>query len=127
MNGKGKGWDKFVQKIGVAPIVYDPELIRDQPARTNDVSGEQFTKNTIVFCEAIKAAGYEPMIYSNMVWEAFYFDMTQLQDYPIWYADYELVPQTPYDFSFWQYSEKGHVDGIEGTVDLNVWFCPVEG
>ncbi len=26
-NGKGKGWDRFVQKIGVAPIVYDPELV----------------------------------------------------------------------------------------------------
>ena len=26
-NGKGKGWDKFVQKIGVAPVVYDPELV----------------------------------------------------------------------------------------------------
>ena len=26
-NGKGKGWDKFVRKIGVAPIVYDPEMV----------------------------------------------------------------------------------------------------
>ena len=26
-NGKGKGWDKFVQKVGVAPVVYDPEMV----------------------------------------------------------------------------------------------------
>ena len=26
-NGRGKGWDKFVQKIGVAPVVYDSELV----------------------------------------------------------------------------------------------------
>ena len=26
-NGKGKGWDRFVQKVGVPPIVYDPELV----------------------------------------------------------------------------------------------------
>ncbi len=26
-NGKGKGWDKLVRKIGVAPIVYDPEMV----------------------------------------------------------------------------------------------------
>ena len=26
-NGKGKGWDKFVQRIGVAPIVYDPQQV----------------------------------------------------------------------------------------------------
>ncbi|MDE6871089.1 MAG: BamA/TamA family outer membrane protein [Bacteroidales bacterium] len=26
-NGKGKGWDKFIQKIGVAPVVYDPDMV----------------------------------------------------------------------------------------------------
>ena len=26
-NGKGKGWDRFVRKIGVAPVVYDPDLV----------------------------------------------------------------------------------------------------
>lgn len=105
------------------PVVFDPELIREDTARTDHVTGEQFTKNTIAFCEKIKEAGYEPMIYSNMVWEAFLFDLEQLSDYPIWYADYEQIPQTPYKFSFWQYSESGQVDGIQGAVDLDVWFC----
>lgn len=105
------------------PVVFDPELIRGEAARTDDVSGEQFTKNAIAFCEKIKEAGYEPMIYSNMVWEASLFDLEQLADYPIWYADYETIPQTPYKFSFWQYSESGQVDGIQGPVDLDIWFC----
>ncbi len=26
-NGKGKGWDKFVQKLGKAPVVYNPDLV----------------------------------------------------------------------------------------------------
>lgn len=26
-NGKGKGWDRFIQKIGVAPVVYEPDLV----------------------------------------------------------------------------------------------------
>lgn len=26
-NGKGNGWDRFVKKIGVAPVIYDPELV----------------------------------------------------------------------------------------------------
>lgn len=108
------------------PIVYDPELISNDEARTDDVTGEQFTKNTIVFCEAVKEAGYTPMVYSNMIWEADLFDMTQLQDYDFWYADYEAVPQTPYDFTFWQYSESGNVPGIEGNVDLNLQFIPNE-
>lgn len=105
------------------PVVFDPELIREDTARTDNVTGEQFTRNTIAFCEKIKEADYEPMIYSNMVWEASLFDLEQLADYPIWYADYEPVPQSPYKFTFWQYSESGQVDGIQGAVDLDIWFC----
>ena len=41
-------------------------------------------------------------------------------DYPVWYADYEELPQTPYRFSMWQYSSTGSVPGIEGNVDLNI-------
>jgi GH25 family lysozyme M1 (1,4-beta-N-acetylmuramidase) len=102
------------------PVVYDPESILDAEARTDNVSGEQFTKNTQVFCEIIKNAGYEPMVYSNMLWEAYELDLTQLQGIPVWYADYEPLPQTPYHFEYWQYTNEGTVDGISGGVDLNI-------
>ena len=104
------------------PVVYDPELITDDDARTDEVSGQQFTKNTIAFCERIKEAGYRPMVYSNLFWEASLFDLYELRDYSIWYADYQPVPQTPYRFEYWQYSEKGHVEGISGGADLDVMF-----
>ena len=103
------------------PVVYDPESILDDEARTDDVTGEQFTKNTEVFCNAIREAGYEPMIYSNMLWEAYKLDLEYLKDFPIWYADYEAKPQTPYDFTFWQYSNQGKVGGVSGNVDLDIW------
>lgn len=60
------------------------------------------------------------MIYSNMLWEAYELDLEKLLDYPVWYADYEELPQTPYRFSMWQYSSTGSVPGIEGNVDLNI-------
>lgn len=102
------------------PVVYDPESILDDDARTDNVSGEQFTRNTAVFCKKIEDAGYQAMIYSNMLWEAFEFDLTQLRSYPIWYADYEPKPQTPYSFDFWQYSNEGIVDGIQGRTDVDI-------
>ncbi len=54
-NGKGKGWDKFVTKIGVAPVVFDSTLVSnsvDNLVRhleylgyyNSDVSGEVTTK-----------------------------------------------------------------------------------
>ena len=35
-NGKGKGWDKFVQKIGEAPVVYDPDLVESSVENITD-------------------------------------------------------------------------------------------
>ena len=103
-------------------VVYDPESILDDEARTDDVSGEQFTKNTLAFCNYISEnSDYKPMIYANMLWEAFMLDISQLKDFPIWYADYEALPQTPYMFDFWQYSNTGRVDGVSGDVDLDIW------
>ncbi len=104
------------------PIVYDPEHVLDDEARTDDVSGEQFTKNAVAFLNRIKESGYEPAIYANMLWEAFELDLTKLADYDIWYADYEPLPQTPYNFRYWQYSNTGNVSGIQGEVDLNLEF-----
>jgi len=103
------------------PIVFDLEhILNGDDARTDGISGEQFTRNAIAFCEQIDAAGYDAMVYSNMMWEAFEYDMTTLSAYPIWYADYEALPQSPYDFEFWQYSQTGRVEGINGNVDLDL-------
>ena len=35
-NGKGKGWDRFVQKIGVAPVVYEPDLVNSSIENINN-------------------------------------------------------------------------------------------
>lgn len=103
------------------PVVYDPESILDDDARTDGISGDQFTNNTAAFCRAMYETGHEPMIYANMVWEAEMLDLESLSAYPIWYADYEIPPQTPYAFTCWQYNEKGSVPGVEGDCDLDIW------
>lgn len=108
------------------PVVYDPESILGAEARTDNVTGAQFTANSVAFCERIREAGYEPMIYANMKWEAFLLDLSQLSDYPLWYADYEEQPQTPYDFSMWQYSNTASVPGVSGECDVDVQLIPVE-
>ena len=102
------------------PIVYDPETVLEPGARTTGVSREQFTANARAFCDRIESAGYDSMIYCNMLWQAFELDMSELKDYRIWYADYERHPQTPYHFEMWQYTHEGIVDGIDGEVDINI-------
>ena len=104
------------------PVVFDPEYIREDEARTDGVSKEQFTKNALAFCEKIEKAGYQPAIYSNLYCEDHMFDLSQLEAYPLWYADYKPEPQTPYRFTYWQYSESGKVPGVSGGCDLDIEF-----
>ena len=51
-------------------------------------------------------------------------NMNELKDYVVWYAGYAEKPLTAYDFSIWQYSDQGDVDGIETNVDLDVQMIP---
>ena len=104
------------------PIGYDTEEIKGDTARTDNNTRQEFTNYCKVFCDTIEQAGYDPMIYANMKWMAFTLDMEQLADYDFWYADYHDVPQCPYEYEIWQYSETGAVPGINANVDLNVWF-----
>ena len=62
------------------------------------------------------------MIYANMKWMAFTLKMEELTEYDFWYADYHELPQCPYDYKMWQYSEAGTVPGIRASVDLDLWF-----
>ena len=41
---------------------------------------------------------------------------------PVWLASYGPVPALDRGVTLWQYSESGVVDGIEGPVDLDLWF-----
>ena len=100
------------------PVIYDTEEIKWDTART-DGNTTNFCK---VFCDTVSQAGYDPMIYSNMKWMAFTLDMEELTEYDFWYADYHDIPQCPYDYKIWQYSETGAVPGINANVDLNLWF-----
>lgn len=104
------------------PIAFDTEKIKGDTARTDNLKPEELTDITIAFCEKIKEYGYEPMIYANAKWLTTKLQLECLTDYSVWYADYQENPLYPYTFEMWQYTETGRVDGIEGNVDLNIWF-----
>ena len=90
--------------------------------RDSQNTREDFTNFCKVFCDGVKQAGYQPMIYANMKWMAFTLKMEELTEYDFWYADYHELPQCPYDYKMWQYSEAGTVPGIRASVDLDLWF-----
>lgn len=104
------------------PVVFDVERITNGKGRADKLTREERTDITVAFCEAVKAAGYTPMIYGNVVCFSQLLDMTRLNEYDKWYAFYDDYLYMPYDVSCWQYSEKGTVNGIKEKVDLNIAF-----
>lgn len=104
------------------PVVYDWEIIYDDSARTDNVPVDVLTDCCVAFCEAIKDAGYTPMIYQNKKTTMFKLDLERLNDYDFWLAEYNSDPTYYYDFSMWQYTSEGKVPGIEGDVDINISF-----
>ena len=106
------------------PVMYDPESISFDYARTDSVTGTQFSKNALVFCKEIEKGGYEAGYYANLKWQVFMLDMSALAEYDVWFAGYDTQPQSPYAFSFWQYTDTGEVPGISENTDLDIQLIP---
>lgn len=104
------------------PVVFDVEMIVGGNGRANNLTKEERTDICVAFCEAIKEAGYIPMLYGNVKCFTRMVDITKLESYEKWYAFYGDYMYFPYEVSMWQYSESGKVNGIKGDVDLNISF-----
>ncbi len=114
---------KQIKKMNIKyPIVIDSELIGDSEARGDNATNDERTDGIVGFCETVKDAGYTPMIYASRNMFAQNLDMDRLGDYELWLAHYANVPNFPYKYTGWQYTESGSVEGISGDVDLNLWF-----
>ena len=104
------------------PVVFDMEEVNTPSARTYALTAAQKTDITLAFCDTITQAGYMPMIYGNMRWFAENVELTRLVGIAKWFAQYFSRPYFPYEYGMWQYSASGSVDGISGSVDMNIAF-----
>ena len=107
------------------PVAYDWEIIKDDDARTDNVSAYEATECARAFCQTIEANGYTASIYSPSRELYFKYDLSRLKDFDIWYCEYSDTPEFYYQFSMWQYPMAGRVDGIDGEVALNLCFTSI--
>lgn len=105
------------------PVVYDWEYVSAE-ARTGLMEAGTLTACAISFCETVRAAGYEAMIYANPDIARNLLELYRLQDYPFWLALYSDTMDYPYRMDYWQYTCTGTVPGVTGDVDINLQFVP---
>lgn len=104
------------------PVFFDWENIGVAEARTNDLDGETLTACCLEFCELVKAAGYEPGMYSYLNLAYYIYQLDKLQGLTLWMGDPGTKPIFYFDHRFWQYSYTGAVPGIEVDVDLDAMY-----
>lgn len=73
--------------------------------------------------DELTALEYRVMIYTNK--DGYYkFIKDNFDDYPLWLCSLNRRPEL--DWTIWQYSHWGKVDGIQGDVDLNRFYGNLE-
>ena len=105
------------------PIAFDWEYVSDT-ARTANVDAETLIACALAFCETVKSAGYDAMVYFNIEIANRLLDLEQVQQsgYGFWLAAYTSSMTYPHRLDMWQYTDGGSVPGISGNVDLNLRF-----
>ena len=80
-----------------------------------------YTLNKVanVFLDTVQELGYQGMLYSSKFYLEQIWEPTQ---YAVWLAQYNRKVTYEGEYSIWQMSESGRVDGIENDVDLDVMY-----
>ena len=102
------------------PIVYDWEFAGGP--RTDGMDARAITDCAKAFCQTIEAAGYDAMVYFNPHMAYYDIYLEELKEYDFWLAMWDADMVFPYQVDMWQYTDQGSVAGIEGNVDLDIYF-----
>ncbi len=74
-----------------------------------------------VFAEEVRKYGYTPCMYGSK----YYLEeiWTGIEPHAVWLANYiKEKPKTDIEFFMWQHSSSGKIDGISGSVDMDVLY-----
>ena len=101
------------------PIFIDTERVSGN-ARANNLSKANRTEIVEAFCKTIQNAGRKAGVYASKSWYNDQLNVSKLDKYCIWVAQYNTTCTYNGRYSIWQYTETGKVPGIPGNVDLNI-------
>lgn len=104
------------------PIVFDYEFAGVKTGRLDSAwsSGKlnksKMTDIALAFCDTIKNAGYDAMVYANKTFLSKNLDHEVIENagYDVWLAHYTTNTNYAGDYKIWQYTSSGKIPGIEG-------------
>lgn len=101
-------------------LKFDYPVFLDIEAQENRYK-EEITDAAIAFCEEMEKAGYFVGIYASDI-SGFKDKLNheRIKDFAHWVARYGKEPEVCKSYGIWQYSSKGSVPGISGSVDMDI-------
>ena len=100
------------------PIYYDLE----ENSVREELSTKEIAEVAQTFCSIIEDAGYDVAVYANKDWFTNYLTDSYFDTVDHWVAQYNSTCTYQGEYSMWQCTDSGTVDGIDGKVDLNMDF-----
>ena len=126
---------RLIRKYNVKvtfPIAFDWENVEEAEVSGSRTRKEVYDYSVLMdcaraFCRTIEAAGYTPIVYTNLWTFNRGYDPSLLEDYDLWLANYTdiangIYTNFKYNYQIWQYSFKGNVSGIGTAVDMDIAF-----
>lgn len=113
------------------PIVFDYEFAGVKTGRLDSAwsSGKlnksKMTDIALAFCDTIKNAGYDAMVYANKTFLSKNLDHEVIENagYDVWLAHYTTNTNYTGDYKIWQYTSSGRIPGIANKVfDCNFMY-----
>ena len=97
------------------PVFYDLEYSSWQ----GNLCPALYAKIATIFCVTLTQNGYKAGVYANLSWWEDKLTAPVFDSWYRWIAQYHDECQYDGIYQLWQYTEDGHVKGIEGLVDMN--------
>lgn len=101
------------------PIFIDTESAGGN-GRADKLAEEERTLVCDAFCRTVENAGGEAGVYASRNWYYNRLEVSRLERFYIWLAEYRSIPLYDGYYHMWQYTSEGSIDGIEGNVDMNI-------
>lgn len=105
---------------GDLPPVLDVET---EVAHIDNYSSSKLKAEVLEWMHIVeKHYGVTPILYASYSFRLHYLNDKDFEKYPFWIAHY-YVSDLKYKgaWTFWQHTDAGHVDGIDGFVDVNLF------
>ncbi|QFG05701.1 endolysin [Bacillus phage 035JT001] len=107
----------FVSKAG--KYKFERGLVLDLEENRGGLGRTALTEAALAFLDYINSKGHKAVLYINKNYYDNLLDMSRiLPKYEVWIARYNSYLNVE-GADYWQYTDKGKVDGIAGYVDLN--------